>query len=161
VANRALSGEGGLQMQEAFQNLLAAMLINESVYMPVNHYLIPVEMDGRMLFSELWVDPDAEDSSRNGTSEKSVRVLFKMDVQDLGLFDVIMTTYGDNIDVRISCPEKVTAFAGEIESAISGILEENELKPQNVVVRRMDTPVALTDVFPKIFEGKDSINVKV
>ena len=27
--------------------------------MPVNHYMIPLEMDGRMLFSELWVDPDA------------------------------------------------------------------------------------------------------
>ena len=40
AAARALRGEGGAEVQQAFQNLVGAMLVNESVYMPVNHYLI-------------------------------------------------------------------------------------------------------------------------
>ena len=33
--------------------VVSAMLVNESVYMPINHYLLPLEWNGRMLFSAL------------------------------------------------------------------------------------------------------------
>ena len=66
AAARAFRGEGSAEVQQAFQNLIAAMLVNESVYMPINHYLLPLEWDGRMLFSELWVDPNAEDEQNRG-----------------------------------------------------------------------------------------------
>ena len=61
AAARALRGEGSAEVQQTFRNLVSAMLVNESVYMPLNHFLIPLEQDGRKLFSELWVDADAED----------------------------------------------------------------------------------------------------
>ena len=44
---------------------------------------------------------------------------------------------------------------------MSTILQNHELKPSRVLVRRMERPVALTEVFPKIFEGKNSVSVKV
>lgn len=162
AAARALRGEGGAEVQQAFQNLVGAMLVNESVYMPVNHYLIPLEWDGRMLFSELWVDPDAEEEQgRGGGRGSAMKFLFKMDVQSLGLFDVVLTARDREVDIQISCPEKVTPFSKEIETAVSRILARNDLTPSRVAVRRMERPVALTEVFPKIFEGKNSVNVKV
>ena len=163
AAARALRGEGSAEAQELFRNLLSAMLINESVYMPVNHYLIPLEWDGRMLFSELWVDPDAEDGQgRGGGGGKNImRLLFKMDVQSLGMFDVILTAQDTDVDVQISCPDKAVPFSKQIGDAVSQILTRNELKPARVAVRRMDRPVTLTEVFPKLFEGKNSVNVKI
>ena len=44
---------------------------------------------------------------------------------------------------------------------MSGILVKNELNPSRVLVRRMERPVTLTEVFPKIYEGKNSVNVKI
>ena len=166
AAARALRGEGSAEAQELFRNLLSAMLINESVYMPVNHYLIPLEWDGRMLFSELWVDPDAEDEEerrKKGGSggNNTMRFLFKMDVQSLGLFDIILTSQGKEVDIQIHCPDKVVPFTRQIEEGISQILVRNDLTPARVLVRRMERPVTLTEVFPKIYEGKNSINVKV
>ena len=163
AAARAFRGEGSAEVQQAFQNLIAAMLVNESVYMPINHYLIPLQWDGRMLFSELWVDPNAEDEQGRaaGGGQKSMRFLFKMDVQSLGLFDVILTAQGTSVDVQISCPDAAVPFSKQIGDAVSGILERNELRPTRVAVRRMDRPVTLTEVFPKIFEGKNSVNVKI
>lgn len=162
AAARALRGEGGAEVQQAFQNLVSAMLVNESVYMPVNHYLIPMEWDGRMLFSELWVDPDAEDGQgRSGEQSETMRFLFKMDVQSLGLFDIILTSRSGEVDIQISCPDKAVPFSRQIEDAVSRILVRNELRPSRVTVRRMERPVTLTEVFPKIFEGKNSVNVKV
>lgn len=162
AAARALRGEGSAEVQETFRNLVSSMLINESVYMPVNHFLIPLEMDGRKLFSEVWVDADAEEKSGGrGRSEKCMKFLFKIDVEKLGLFDVILTCRDKEVEVAIACPERAASFSREIERTVSQILIRNELTPAGISVRRMERPVTLTEVFPKIFEGKNSINVKV
>ena len=162
AAARAMRGEGSAEVQQAFQNLIAAMLLNESVYMPVNHYLLPLEWQGRMLFSELWVDPNAEEEpGKAGGGKNAMRFLFKMDVQSVGLFDVILVAQGTDVDVQIACPEAAVPFSKQIGDAVSQILTRNDLKPARVAVRRMDRPVTLTEVFPKLFEGKNSVNVKV
>jgi hypothetical protein len=165
AADRALRGEGSGDTQKIFQQLVSALLINESVYMPVNHIMIPMMMDGRMLFSELWVDPDDQGqngrSSGGGSQGSGAKILFKMDVQSLGLFDVILVSQDKQVDLRISCPQKAAPFAKEIEKAMSEILTRNGLTVGSVSVREMTQPVTLTEVFPKIYEGKNSVNVKV
>ncbi len=162
AAARALRGEGSAEVQEVFRNLVSSMLVNESVYMPLNHYLIPLEMEGRMLFSELWVDADAEDKKGGrGQDGKCMRFLFKIDVQDVGLFDVVLTSREREVDIMVACPEAVAPLSKQVEQTISQILVRNELTPTGVSVRKMERPVTLTEVFPKIFEGKNSVNVKV
>ena len=170
AAAKALRGEGSAEVQGIFRNLLTAMLINESVYMPINHFIIPLEWDGRMLFSELWVDPNADEDEEEGGRKRrraggggnnTMRFLFKMDVQSLGLFDIVLTSQGREVDIQVACPEKVAPFSRQVEEGISQILLRNDLTPARVMVRKMERPVTLTEVFPKIFEGKNSVNVKV
>lgn len=163
AAARALRGDGSAEVQQVFQQLVSAMLINESVYMPINHYLLPLEVEGRMLFSELWVDPDAEPKrdKDGGQSGNTMKFLFKLDIQSLGLFDIVLTCRSSEVDICIACPERIAPFSKQIEHAISQILVKNGLTPTDVVVRKMERPIALTEVFPKIFEGKDSVNVKI
>ena len=163
AAAKALRGEGGAQAQEIFQQIVSAMLVNESVYMPLNHLLLPLEWEGRMLFSELWVDPDDQgegerDSRREGPATK---ILFKMDVQGLGLFDIVLLNRQESVSIQMFCPERLTPFSKQIEQAVSEILTRNGLRAEAVQVRPLARPLALTEVFPKIFDGKDSINVKV
>ncbi len=162
AAARALRGEGSAEVQEVFRNLVSAMLVNESVYMPINHYLIPLELEGKMLFSELWVDADAEQKKDGkGQGEKCMRFLFKIDVQGLGLFDVVLSSREREVDIMVACPETVVPFSKQVERTISQILVRNELTPTGISVRKMERPVTLTEVFPKIFEGMNSVNVKV
>ena len=162
AAARALRGEGSAEVQETFRNLVSSMLVNESVYMPLSHFMLPLEMDGRKLFSELWVDADAEDKKGGkGQGDKCMRFLFKLDVQDVGLFDVILTSRDRDVDVVVACPEGVAPFSRQIEQTVSQILTRNDLNPGGISVRKMERPVTLTEVFPKIFEGKNSVNVKI
>ena len=90
-----------------------------------------------------------------------MRFLFKIDVERLGLFDVILTSRDKEVEVAVACPEGAAPFTREIEDTVSQILTRNDLKPSGVSVRKMERPVTLTEVFPKIFEGKNSVNVKV
>ena len=161
AAARAISGEGDANIQNIFRQLIAAMLINESVYMPVNHFILPLEWNGKFLFSELWVDPDAANSSENGARKKCTKMLFKIDVQPLGAFDVLLVSVEKEVSMNVFCPDKILPFADRIGQALGQILERNGLKNGGVSVMRMQRPLTLTEVFPQIFERKNSVNVKV
>lgn len=162
AASRALRGEGGAEMEAAFREMVSALLVNESVYMPVSHYLLPMQWGEKMLFSELWVDPDAENDRENQSGEpNTIRFLFKMDIQTLGLFDMVLSCRDETVKLQIYCPDKIAPFSRRIEQAVEGILTENGLKAEAVQVSRMERPLSISEVFPKIFEGKSGINVKI
>ena len=162
TAQRALRGGAGAEAQDAFRNIVSAFLVNESVYMPLLHMIFPLEWDGKMLFSEVWVDPDAEENLKRGKGHKdnTIRFLFKIDIQSLGFFDVVLTCQRDNVDLQLFCPRTVAPFAGEVQSEMTRILSESGLKPNVVQVQEMAKPLAISSVFPKIFEGANSIDVK-
>ena len=115
-----------------------------------------------MLFSEMWVDPDDTAGVPTGMDPegKTMRFLLKIDVQSLGLFDVLLVTQKDKVDVQISCPDGVAPFAKQIEDTVAQILTRNALSPLRVAVRRMERPAALTEVFPKIFQRRSGVDVK-
>lgn len=164
AADKALRGQSGLEAQNTFQNLLSAFLVNESVYMTVNHFVIPLEWDGKMMFSELWVDPDAESDGAGGGGgerENTLRFLFKIDIESLGFFDVVLSCRGQSVDLQIYGPDKITPFSGLMQEQLSRILEDNGFQTAAVQVERMTRPLAISEVFPKLFAGKDSVNVKV
>ncbi len=161
TAQRALQGGAGAEAQDAFRNIVSAFLINESVYMPLTHLILPLEWDGRMMFSELWVDPDTEENLKHGRGDRdnTIRFLFKMDIQDLGFFDMVLTCQRDNVDLQIFSPPSVADFAGPVLGEMNRILSETGLKPVNVQVQAMARPLDVSAVFPKIYEGGNSINV--
>lgn len=163
AAQRALQGGAKNEVQEAFRNIVSAFLVNESVHMPLNHVLLPLEWDGKMAFSEMWVDPDAEENLKRGRGERpnTLRFLFKIDIQGLGFFDMVLTSQGERVDVQVFCPEKVAPFTQLVQGELSRIITDNGLSAGAVQVQRMDRPLTISGVFPKIFEGENSINVKI
>lgn len=163
AAQRALQGGAGNEVQEAFRNIVSAFLVNESVHMPLNHILLPLEWDGKMAFSEMWVDPDAEENLKRGRGERenTLRFLFKIDIQNLGFFDMVLTCQGEKVDVQVFCPEKVAPFTQLVQGELSRILTDNGLSAGAVQVQRMDRPLTISGVFPRVFEGENSINVKI
>lgn len=164
AAGMALRGAAGPEAQEQFGALVSSVLVNESVYMTVNHLILPLVWNGRMMYSEMWVDPDAErdderpDRRENG--ERTLRFLLKADIQSLGLFDIVVTSRGNSVDLAVRCPESVAPFADTIRASLSGILSDNGFSAGTVDVEKMGKPLTVSEIFPKIFHGKDSINVR-
>lgn len=162
AAEAALKGSAGLETQEAFKQIMQAMLVNQSVYMPLQHALIPLDWQGKMAFSELWVDPDADDSlNRGGGRSNSFRLLLKLDIQGLGFFDMVIASRGEDVELLVSCPEQVAPFSGLIQGELGRIISENGLNPTGIQVVKMQQPLTISAVFPKIFEGENSINVSI
>ena len=163
AAHSALQSGAGKEAQEAFRNIVSAFLVNESVHMPLNHILLPLQWEDKMVFSEMWVDPDAEENLKRGRGDKEnvLRFLFKIDIQDLGFFDMVLTSQGERVDVQVFCPDKVAPFSQTVQGELERIITDNGLKTGAVQVRQMDRPLTISGVFPKIFEGGNSINVTI
>ena len=164
AADMALRGAAGPEAQELFGAMVSSLLVNESVYMTVNHYILPLVWDGKMMYSEMWVDPDAERDDegpgRREEGERTLRFLLKADIQSLGLFDIVVTSRGNSVDLAVRCPDSVAPFSEVIRGSLTGILSDNGLNVGSVDVGKMVRPLTVSEIFPKIFDGKDSINVR-
>ena len=162
VTHKALQGQGGPNAQEAFHHIMNSILINESVYMPLQHVMLPLNWNGELMFSEMWVDPDAEKESSARTGEpRTIRILIKMDIQSLGAFDLLINSKGENISVQIACPQTVAAYSDRVSQSLRAILERNGLNAEEVSVGEMKRAVPVSEVFPKLFERMSGVNVKV
>ena len=161
LMNKALQGQGGVNMQEAFHHIMNAILINESVYMPLQHMMLPLDWNGNLMFSEMWVDPDAdrEGPAREG-EKRTLRLLIKMDIQSLGAFDVLLSTRGEDASLSVAAPRSVSAYGKQVSDALGAILTRNGYHTDTVTVMEMRRPVTVSEVFPKIFERSSGLNVK-
>ncbi len=160
LAQRSLQGEGGTAAQDIFRSLMSSILINESVYMPLQHLMLPFRWEDKAVFSEMWVDPDAEHSG--GQEAPAPRLLIKMDVEGVGPFDLVIDGAGGKTSLMISCPQEVAVFSGDISRDLTDILTRNGLSPGDVRVSAMKKPINISDAFPNLFqEVKSGVDVKV
>ena len=143
--------------------MLKSLLRNESVYMPFLHFMVPVNYGGQSLFSEIWVDPDSGGDSPGRQAEKSLRMLIKMEVKELGMFDMVLDyKESGKVDIRLHYPKKLSGGQRQIESAINAMIEKNHLTPAQVSLCPMKEPLKPVDVFKnRIMKEKEIVNVRI
>ena len=163
MASRALRGEFGAEAREAFQEIVRAMLINESVYMPLRHGIIPLEWEDKMMYSEFWVDPDGEQKDQEGkkNGEHAAQFLFKLDIQSLGFLEMVLTSREEQVELSVYGPGAVAEHRERVAEDLRTILADHGLDGKTIRVLKSEKPLAITEVFPDLFEGKRSVNVKI
>ena len=160
IISKGVAGSAGTQNRAVFDNLLQSILINESVYMPLLHAMIPANVNGSMFFSEMWVDPEAE-GGQTGGGQKAVKILIKFDIKNMGFFEMIILAKDKNVDLMLYYPERFDAIRGEIREGIAEIIGRNALTLNSFSLEQAAQPIAVSEVFPKVFERKNAINVVV
>ncbi len=158
IMEAGVRGEAGVENKDAFMSVMRSMMINESVYMPVMHVMLPVILDGVPMYSEWWVDPD-EESGNPGSKERGVKLLIKFDMKDVGFFDMMMYYEKGKMDMLIHYPEELAGHESDIRDNIRKIMNRNHLEVEYLAVEQGKTPIKVSAAFPKIFERRNSVNV--
>lgn len=161
IIERGVKGDAGYEHKAAFNNILSSFLMNESVYMPLIHMMLPLNINGNLFFSELWIDPDNKNSQSNTEDEKAVKVLIKFDIDQVGYFEVILLSRNNKVDLHLYYPEKLAILENEIKKGISAIMDKNNISFNSLYIDKCVKPKLISEVFPQIYERKDSVNVKV
>lgn len=160
ILRSGVKGEAGIENREAFLNIMNGMLVNESVYMPVLHVMLPLILNGVPVFSEMWVDPD-EESGNEGSSERGVKILLKFDMKEVGFFDMILYYENGKMDMMLRYPESLSQHEGEIRKGIAEIMARNDVELEYLAVEQGKESIPVSAAFPKIFERRNAVNVTI
>lgn len=156
-------GEAGLENKAVFLDMLHSLVANESVYMPLVHLMFPLNFGGRMMMSEMWIDPDRENGSAYAGERqaKSQKLFLKFDIQNLGLFEVILICKEQDISMQLRYPDKLRSFESDMHTNLARIAQRNGYRMEQMILEAGREPLTVLEVFPEIYERKNSVNVRI
>ena len=73
---------------------------------------------------------------------------------------MVLSCQRSSVDLQLYCPKEMAPFSQVVQGELSRILSDNGLNPGAVRVQASEKPLTISGVFPKIFEGANSIDVK-
>lgn len=156
---KGAGGQAGLENIQQFYQILNGMLLNESVYLPLLHILVPFQYQGKDVMSEIWADPDAEREQED--EGRNIKMLFKFDIRDLGKFHMVLLFHDRKVDMQLSVPPVLAERREDIENNVAGIMKKNGLGLSSLMVKEKTGDIQVEDVFPEIRDKERSINVRI
>ena len=150
-------GKAGTENISQFQQVLHGLLVNESVYMPLQHLVMPFRYDDKDVMSEMWVEQEAKD----GAGGKLTKMLLKFNIQSLGNFEIISGISDMRVDLQLFMPEELMDKQKDVEDVLSHILRRNGLSVANLGVYQKTRDFRIQEVFPEIKEAEKGLNVRI
>lgn len=156
---KGANGRAGLENVQQFYSIMNGLLVNESVYMPLLHLVIPFQYEDHDVVSEMWVDPDAKKDSED--ESRKIKVFLKFDIQNLGKFELTMILQDHEAKMHLLVPPNLAKQNKKIESAVGEILNKNGIRFSQLLVRERLRDRRVDEVFPEIREKERTINVRI
>ena len=150
-------GKAGTEHISHFRDVLRGLLVNESVYMPLQHLIIPFRYEDKDVMSEMWVGQDAKDTSGG----KLTKMLLKFNIQGLGNFELISGISDMRVDMNLYMPEELMDKQKDVEGVVSTILRRNGLSVANIGIYQKTRDFKIQEVFPEIKDSEKGLNVRI
>ena len=150
-------GKAGSEHIPHLQQVLRGLLVNESVYMPLQHLVLPFRYEGKDVMSEMWVEQEAE----NNSGGKLTKMLLKFSIPHLGNFEMISGISNMRVDMNLYMPEELMEKQKDVESVLSEILRRNGLSVANLGLYKKTRDFRVQEVFPEMKEAEKGLNVRI
>lgn len=151
--------------RSALQDITRSILLDSSVYMPFQHLFLPVDIGGRFLFAQMWIEKKDEDADaprgRGSADSRPASVLLTFDIQDLGYFEAAVKIRDRHVDLSLNYPPALDRYRGSIRAELSSILEKNGLNAESVQVSPCAAPRVPEIIREAVEKRRHSVNVSV
>lgn len=150
-------GESTLKTIASFdrQNLMSALLTAPGVYTPLLHFLVPLQVEDKKAYGEVWIDNEEEGS---GGEEDMLHILLDFSIESLGDFELEIDTRRTDMNVNLLCPTEFSKSFSNIRTAISRLATAKGYSVKNSNVGVLKERRTLTQVFPKLKERRNGLN---
>ena len=155
INDPSLKSLSAMERPEMLQGLLSA----PGVFTPLLHFLVPMNMDDTKAFGELWVDPDAGNDPETGESDRHLFLCF--DIEEAGYFELEIYTRGKSVNVALMCPEGTQKKYLPLKESIPTLAQACGYNAEKMIVEPLKRRRDLTNVFPKLNERRNGLNVSV
>lgn len=157
-------GAARMSSQSLYKSALASLLTDNSVYMPYHHLFLPLNFQGKFLFSEIWIEKDAPRENAPGGAEPAEQprqILLTFDIKPLGYFEASLSLSGKKVRAHLNCPAELSGNLRGISAAVTEIFSRNGLEPEKVELSAGDPPSVAKQVMKKVQEKRYTIDVSV
>lgn len=142
------------------ETLLISMLQNQSSMMNVLHFILPVDIGGDQVFTELYVDPDSDEKAGRGQG-KSRKLFVSVESEAYGSFELSFLETDGRVDFSMWCPGALVKSFGPLKRYIGDIMQLHGYTMNSYRVEEMREPHSVAEVFPKLLEKKVGIDVRI
>ncbi len=147
--------------QAMLRDTINTLLLDQSAYMPFTHIFLPIQYNGTFMFSEIWVEKDGSNKSKNSQNPSDAkRIYLSFDIQGVGKFKAAIGLIGNKVECNINYPDEYKDREKDIIKNVTGIFEKNGFEVKRVAYMPESFQVE-TEVFKKVYEGRSSIDVSV
>ncbi len=157
-------GASGGVDKSTLHDILHSLLLDSSVFMPFQHIILPAQVDGRFIFSQIWIekqDPDKAGNQKLNRASAPKFLYLTFDIQDLGYFETSIRLTGRQVDMKLSCPPPLEHNRGQIRSDVSAIMRKNGFTAGDIRLSTCEKPKMPQIIMQKIRERKRAVDVTV
>ena len=135
---------------QPFYQLLNSLLLNESVYLPLMHLILPFQYQDKEVMSELWVDPDAHKEEDEAQGGRKIRFLVRFEISGVGDFELAASLQERKAKLQLAVPP-----------ALMEERQENGMEVSRLLVQEKQGEMRLEEVFPDILRKEKAIDVRI
>ena len=138
---------------EKIENIVISLLSSPSNFIPLLHFVLPMQSELLQAYSECWIDVESKENIQ------LIHVLCAIEIQSLGHFEVEIWQTDDRIKCEVFCPPELVEGFKPMVHILSKRILESSYKLDHVQVKDLVQARSLLDVFSHLNELQNGINV--
>lgn len=139
---------------EKIESIVISLLSSPSNFIPLLHFVIPMQGEFLQAYSEVWVDVDS-DTERLST----MHVLCAIEIEQFGHFEVEIWQVNDRIKCDILCPSEYVETFKPLVHNISKRILNSSYDLDQVNIKALNSARSLLDVFTHLNNLQNGLNL--
>lgn len=138
---------------DKIESIVISLLSSPSHFVPLLHFVLPMQSELLQAYSEVWIDVKKEDN------QNSNHVLCAIEIEQFGHFEIELWLVNDRIKCDIYCPTELVEHFKPVVNNLSKRIFESSYKLEHVNIKSLNQARSLLDVFTHLSELQNGINV--
>lgn len=161
-----LLAEGSVSSERAvhktmYRDIATSLLLDNSVFMPLTHLFLPINYNGKFMFSELWIEKDGKNKTLSTDQKPITKLLINFDIKGMGFFEAILWICEEKVDIQFNYPSSINHKKGDIKDNIHRIFRDNGMSINNLVLSVDELPKNVQVVFKNLFDSRRGVDVTI
>lgn len=136
------------------EKIVISLLTSPSNFVPLLHFILPMEGTKLQAYAEVWVDIDES----NQSNESSIHVLCAIEIEQLGSFEIELWQSNHHIKIEVYCPEMILEKFRPIIATFTKRILESDFHLDTVRLLPLIQKRSLMDVFQHLSLKQNGLN---
>lgn len=145
-----------------YKDIASSLLMDNSVFMPLEHIILPLDYNGTFMFSEIWVDKDS--TQKDGTRDpdnQTLKMFITFDIKGLGYFEATIWNTAGAVDFDLSYPLEFKENERDVRNSMTRIFEQNGLYLSKMEFAQGQPMKTMAQAFPNLKAFRRGVDVTI